>query len=134
MLSREREPLRTDGREVQRDVDRTRWSEAWRMEHLARGAVDLDHIAAQQPPELRHIRHERVPCHRLLAHRATCGEASPERGNEPSGRELLDRRDRRRRDHDMTQTRHRDTRTEADCGRALGDAWKRYPATAVERR
>ena len=105
---------------------------AFGMAHRDHPAVDLDGVAAQQRTQRADVLVDATPRQRSLPEHRARGEAGADDDREAPGRDVLDRRDRRRGGEHVAQVRD-DERAEPDALGVVGDARQRDPDVPVQR-
>ena len=110
-LARNRPPLRSEGRNQDRHIDRAGLREFRAMDHLTGAPI---HITPQQRAKLLDMGSHEFPGERVLPEDSTSGISGFYRADQPSWRDAIDRCDRRCGRHDMTQIRHEDGRSDPD--------------------
>ena len=102
------------------------------MPHRDLPPVDLDGVASQQSAERAYVLVDAPPRQGSLPEHRPCGEAGPDDDREATGRDVLDRRDRRRGGEHVAQVRD-DQRTETDALGVVGNPRQRHPDVPVTR-
>jgi hypothetical protein len=126
-LVRDGEPLRSVSRHDDRYLDGAFGGHAAGVTHLDLVAVDDGAFAAQQRAQRADVLLHELPAECAMAEHAAAGEARTEGVDHAARREMLDRRQCRRRHQGVAQARNRHGAAHLDAVGALGDARQGNP-------